>query len=458
MMAAVEEAVVSGTIDGKALPTRAALWPITAMGALRDDPSLPLPPAGMWMLTETARTTDFRDKGGEIFRFCESDAVPGPEERAWLSARSGAGLPRSETRRRKLSWWLGIGAAAVFFLFIAMLAWSGRTVSDAHAMIAGTATDSPAFVAMLSTGKTLAGKDPPVGMQEGLAALKAQFPMQTSSGMAATEIPKCATADAGPDTPFCQALWGLAVKHFQDESGPLGAVLGWPLSTTPATGQVSFAREMAVMMGAIVALGIALGLGTQGSVFGVWISPQNRISLARAQVTAWTVVVLGGYAAITIFNIGATAGMAKTVFPEIPAYVLGTLGISFATAMISPILKGDASLDAFSTRFRDPTGGDLEQRALPSQASLADLFMGELNSDKNLVDISRLQNVILTAVLVSGYAVALFGAVQGLTGEAIATAFRDQTPFFTTLPDPGGYFVTLLLGSQVAYIAPKMAG
>ena len=51
-------------------------------------------------------------------------------------------------------------------------------------------------------------------------------------------------------------------------------------------------------------------------------------------------------------------------------------------------------------RFLDRVKGDgtgLEVRDTPADASLADLFLGETDNNKNLVDLSRLQNGVRIA-------------------------------------------------------------
>jgi hypothetical protein len=85
----------------------------------------------------------------------------------------------------------------------------------------------------------------------------------------------------------------------------------------------------------IAGLAIALGLGTKGRVTGIWIDERNRVSLARAQVSLWTIVALGGFAATALYNVGIAGSVA---FPQIPAAIAAALGIAFASPMISALI------------------------------------------------------------------------------------------------------------------------
>jgi hypothetical protein len=235
-----------------------------------------------------------------------------------------------------------------------------------------------------------------------------------------------------------------------------------------------------------------LDLRRNGRVFGIWISPQNRMSLARMQVTLWTMVVLGAYAALALFNAGmlaehirnaliegsaATALATLTTFPQMPASILAALGISVGSTMLSAVIKGDVGTkpddvtvdladdaqakDKSGTgRFIDRMKGDganLEVRDTPSDASLADVFLGETDDSKNLIDVSRLQNVLITLILVFGYGTLLVELVRDISPETIVNALNAKQSLFASLPPAGGIFTTLLAASLGTYLIAKAA-
>jgi hypothetical protein len=274
-------------------------------------------------------------------------------------------------------------------------------------------------------------------------------------------------------------------------------LVGWFAKVTPNTGSISLSLPMIVMVVSIAALMIALGLGKKGRAFGVWINQENRMSLARMQVSLWTIVVLGAYAAMSQFNIGmlsepfralsilaAAAGSGSpsekavsefVTFPSIPTMILAALGISVASTMASALIKTGAGpsvgLKASAQgpeqggigRFVDPSGdGSLEVRPTAEHASLADFFIGEHVNDKDLIDVSRLQNVVITVILVGGYASLLFGYVRDIAPDVIVSALYTggdlfPRPVFPSLPDPGGVFTTLLAASHATYLISKGA-
>jgi flagellar motor switch/type III secretory pathway protein FliN len=224
---------------------------------------------------------------------------------------------------------------------------------------------------------------------------------------------------------------------------------------------------LAMVLG-IAGVAIALGLGTKGRITGIWIDERNRVSLARAQVTLWTIVALGGFAVIALYNIGLGA---PVTFPRIPTSIVAALGIAFASPMLSAlILDRQAFADPksplgfittvgqmssktkdFADREAQAEDSKLEARALPDDASLADVFLGEHVADSNQVDISRLQNVVLTVTLVFGYFAMLLGQLASIVPESLLSGL-------SALPDAGATFTSVLLASHATYLGTKVYG
>jgi hypothetical protein len=209
----------------------------------------------------------------------------------------------------------------------------------------------------------------------------------------------------------------------------------------------------------IAGLAVALGLGTKGRITGIWIDERNRVSLARAQVSLWTIVALGGFAATALYNVGLAGTIA---FPQIPAAIAAALGIAFASPMISAVIlqsktfgtPDDVTAQANSLRINtagqstDLPNDPLETRMAPIEASLADVFVGEHVSDAGNVDLSRLQNVVLTVTLVLGYLAMLVGQLSSITADTLLTGIA-------ALPDPGAAFTSVLLVSHATYLGTK---
>jgi hypothetical protein len=106
--------------------------------------------------------------------------------------------------------------------------------------------------------------------------------------------------------------------------------------------------------------------------------------------------------------------------------------------------------------FSAPTSG-LTSNITESQASLADLFLGEEEANNNIVDISRLQNVIFTVALAFGYSAFLFGIARDVSPKEIFDTLNAGRVLFASLPDPGATFTELLGLSHAAYLVTKAA-
>jgi hypothetical protein len=252
-------------------------------------------------------------------------------------------------------------------------------------------------------------------------------------------------------------------KSFADNL--VRTILG--LRAVPYTSSI-IVQLIALTLG-IAGLAIALGLGTKARIAGIWIDERNRVSLARAQVTLWTIVALGGFAAIALFNVGLGG---PTAFPQIPASIAAALGIAFASPMISALIlntkdfgaagspsallkrvgagmPGSNDFSSRNVRVEASVTDPLETRDVPSSASLADVFVGEHVSDSDQVDISRLQNVALTVTLVLGYFAMLINQLQNIPAETLLSGVAS-------LPDPGGAFTSVLLISHATYLGTKV--
>jgi hypothetical protein len=95
--------------------------------------------------------------------------------------------------------------------------------------------------------------------------------------------------------------------------------------------------------------------------------------------------------------------------------------------------------------------GVMDANKSPYQASWSDLYLGEEVANRYVVDISRLQKLIITAILVFAYAVSLwrfFGHPPALVGH-------PPGPAAFNMPEVGRDFLALLGISHGAYLASK---
>jgi hypothetical protein len=202
-----------------------------------------------------------------------------------------------------------------------------------------------------------------------------------------------------------------------------------------------------------------------GRLDGILIDDRNRISLSRLQWVAWFVVLLGGYFAGAVWNVAYMENWdIKGHFPIMQADLWALLGIVSASAVASnmildrkksqPAQTGRAPNAAVNTAAPSTPGqpdqvGSIDRNLTPKEASWADLFLGEEVANREVVDISRLQKLFITVLLLLTYIRLLW---IGLGHPSSTTGF-DMPP--VSDPQGGQGFLWLLGISHAAYLASK---
>jgi hypothetical protein len=496
-MKATVDGVQAGTWTGPPLPARAAIWEITATGVPRIDGSLP--PATRWILDQDAAAGgDFVLGGasdGRIYRMFESKTSAPDGELPLVSMVSGSGLsaPGESSANSKLAWTLGIVGVALLIFGGALSAWSGAGVSAGRKALVAT---SPAAqyqlvleiasvcardAASMPFGTRASVCDSLLGAQKTLDLPADAAKINWSS--AANVVSAAGACPADPTKEACNTLWRAAVAVDQDQKWKghnlrwMHAVADYLNGSGAQSGSVSIVAPFLMALVGIAGLVIGLGIGTKGRATGLWIDTRNRVSLARVQVTLWTVVALAGYMVLAMFNIGfsgilpSSAELASyQAFPLLPASIAAALGIATASPMLSALIlstkdtagqalqftitgsSADASSRTRGLPFFGTASSGLEKRSSPALASMADIFMGEENVNADTVDIARLQNVVITMMLVGGF----FSILTGMMSDISAvTLLGAKGPVFTSLPELGATFTSLLLVSHATYLAAK---
>ncbi|MGA2042517.1 MAG: hypothetical protein ABSG83_04005 [Roseiarcus sp.] len=272
----------------------------------------------------------------------------------------------------------------------------------------------------------------------------------------------------------------------------------------------SIRPEWVAVTATLVALCALAGYLVNSRFDGILIDDRNRVSLSRLQWVAWFVVLISGYFTESIANVvihwGATAPPTDP-FPTIAPELLGLIGIASASPVASSMIvvnKKQASpgLDAQDAQnaqaaqtaraaqaalgpqaaqnaqpAQDPQAAEDAQaaqdpQAVPAppaiqpmasddaptrqgamdankttdEASWADLYLGEEVANRYVVDISRLQNLVFTVLLIGVYLGGLWVKLAEVPKEG-----------FASLPEVGQSFVWLLGVSHAAYLTSKAA-
>jgi hypothetical protein len=477
------------------------------------------------------RVSDGDDDRPVLVNVLTRTGMPG----AAAQAAKAAGVPAGRWYRN-LNWWIGLTGGALFFLAAFNLLWTANSFSQAFDLLnnrlvapsqefsqtltlpscpAGVTTDQTGLCA---TADELNFKDKKPEQQKAieqsrsakLSALLAKNgpdctiyltkwasddrPAVPSPSPPVGQVPQ--PRDKTLETP-CLNLLGGAVRYASDNlvvkgDGSIASVarpvLWWLLSwqvPTSGTQTVSLTIPASLMMLGVVLVLVGLGRGVNGTPLGALISPNGRYSLALAQVTFWTVLVLTSVVAIAIFNGGLVSEMVRYFpalekgatqpvavvngfFPTVPNGIWAVLGISFGSTALSVLIKsikGTASDSPTSVAadksttiggvgfFKAPVAGyDPAHRA-----SIADWFLGDDENTKDKIDISRVQMVLITAGLLITYGNAIFSAVQNLTPQEILLAIRNVDLLVTTLPPVGSAMAIMLAASHATYLVAKAA-
>ncbi len=226
-------------------------------------------------------------------------------------------------------------------------------------------------------------------------------------------------------------------------------------------GPVARVRGIAFALSLLGVLGLfaAFGQAITGFWGGILMSGRNAYSLSRMQGVCWSWVVLSALAAAVacnLWNVGAPIAAPFNI--DIPTNLLVVLGISGATVAAAPAAlalraatqPAKTQVDAARARLDEPSLGNTGQvvtRADAMRASWLDIIQGDEVSNAGVIDLSKVQQLLVTALLVVGYAV--------LVGRSFTRDF-DQAGI-SGLPDFSGGFAWLVGISHGAYIAYKGA-
>ncbi|MDM4769053.1 hypothetical protein [Solimonas sp. SE-A11] len=211
----------------------------------------------------------------------------------------------------------------------------------------------------------------------------------------------------------------------------------------------------------------AIGWAAHKRWDGVLIDRDNRISLSRLQLIVWTLLLLSALQAVGIFNIPAclTGDMRGPVDVRIPSEIWVLLGLGSFTAVAAPTIKqryrshslqhgtlADAIAVHVKTGLRLQTQGSFDGRvyrnATPADARWLNLVMGDYEGAA-YIDISKVQHLVLTLLLVLIYALAL----NQLLDKPLP--YREAISQF---PEISSGFLSLLGISHAAYLADKSGG
>jgi hypothetical protein len=207
------------------------------------------------------------------------------------------------------------------------------------------------------------------------------------------------------------------------------------------------------------------GHGVTGNFWLGWLlNEQNRASLSRLQMVLWTVVVLSAFLTAALSNV-RRGNFDSALRIDIPQNVWLAMGINTVSLVGSPLIlsqkKGkETNMESLrktitQTRATDVPDEEMLKYATgsvycnesPQEAHLSDLIRGEQVGDASVLDLTRLQNLFFTLILIGAYTANL--------GALLATTVGNLGPLPAALPELSGSSVTLLGISHAGYLVSK---
>ncbi|MGC5703021.1 hypothetical protein J4P02_22705 [Pseudomonas sp. NFXW11] len=220
----------------------------------------------------------------------------------------------------------------------------------------------------------------------------------------------------------------------------------------------------------LLALFVLAGLRIRGRVLGVLIDERNRYSLSRLQMSLWTLLVLGTLYALYIANI-VRGDAISALMVDLDYNLIALMGFSLASFVSAPMaLSRKADLPADNSALASTgqqllasqnltampsAAGQVLTKSAPQDARLADLIRGEDVTNGTIVDLPRLQMLLITLLVVLVY-----GAAVGHSLGSGAWVLKElpqlhNTLLLLALISHGGYVVGKLIPSSItAPLAP----
>ncbi|HTP09014.1 MAG TPA: hypothetical protein VMP08_12230 [Anaerolineae bacterium] len=226
----------------------------------------------------------------------------------------------------------------------------------------------------------------------------------------------------------------------------------WVGTSTPITAITTAWLWIMIIMAGFVVLVSALITGNP--LFGWLINEQNRMSLSRLQMFLWTIMILSAFVTAVFANLHFQH-YDSAVSIAIPEELWLAMGISVTSLVGSSlILENKKDKDPKQADLNDMTNrtGVLVNKDKPS---LTDLIDGEEVGNSDIIDLTRLQNLFFTLVLVGTYMATLnsmFSTLVTVTPQVQDLAVNFPIKEFPAL---GSSAVALLLISHGGYLVAK---
>jgi hypothetical protein len=256
--------------------------------------------------------------------------------------------------------------------------------------------------------------------------------------------------------------WNLTISNARSKASVGGAVALASLTGSFAapllalTPPVAWAAVLVLQIMFCVGLGVAVN----GRPSGLLIDDRNRVSLARFQAMAWSILVLSALLTLAFFRV--QSGEVNALAITVPKQLLAAMGMSAATyasssALLNLKAVAPASADVVArtaTRLGDgnvgvAAEGGLFVRGDPARARWLDMFRCENIVDAATPDLSKVQQFLCTVVVLVAYGASVWSAFSRISAHGVAPP--------SGLPELGANLLWLIGLSHAGYLVSKVA-
>lgn len=186
-------------------------------------------------------------------------------------------------------------------------------------------------------------------------------------------------------------------------------------ATTPAL-NLSWCWAGAIVLSLLLFLFI--GWVQWGDPLAVCVDARFRLSLSLLQMWGWTLIIVSAFAVTSLFLTGASHGLA---LPTYSAEIWGLMGLAFGSPALSQVIlnkKGQQDGGEDPNAGSDPSAtniGVLDANTDMSSWSFMDLFTGEEVSNRDQIDMTRVQHFVITIALMAIFVSATWMQLTDLT-------------------------------------------
>jgi hypothetical protein len=181
------------------------------------------------------------------------------------------------------------------------------------------------------------------------------------------------------------------------------------------------------------------GVSIKNHPLGALIDKRNRISLSKLQMLLWTILVLSALVTVVEWRLAHGFGM-DALEVVIPGELLAAMGIATTSLVAAPVVLSLKPEGTDSAVAVDEPDGPVR---------LVDIVQGDETGNRDSVDLSKLQQLAITLMLIGLYGGLIFGFYWNLDWAKVERPFK--------LPSLSQTFIQLMAISHAGYLLYKAA-